>query len=185
MKKIMILNGAGRRNGNTAELIKAFTEGAQSVGNEVREFYLQTMNIHGCIDCQGCARANADANNPCVQKDDMAQIYEAYLWCDVIVFASPIYWFTITGTLKTAVDRLYAIQRKLGLDHSSRETALILTAGGDDFSQPIEWYSKFEKWMKWKNWGIVTATGKSYYNPDGKNPPEKVEEARKLGASIH
>ena len=71
MKKIMILNGAGRRNGNVASLLKSFTEGAQSVGNEVREFYLQTMNIHGCIDCQGCARANADPNNPCVQKDDI------------------------------------------------------------------------------------------------------------------
>ena len=45
MKKILILNGAGKKNGNTAELIKAFTEGAESAGNTVTEFYLQTMSI--------------------------------------------------------------------------------------------------------------------------------------------
>lgn len=48
MKKIIILNGAARKNGNTDALIKAFTEGSEETGNNVREFYLQTMNIHGC-----------------------------------------------------------------------------------------------------------------------------------------
>ena len=184
MKKIMILNGAGRRNGNVASLIKAFSEGVQNAGNEVREFYLQTMNIHGCIDCQGCARANADAQNPCVQKDDMAQIYEAFLWCDIIVFASPIYWFSITGTLKTAVDRLYAMLRKHGIHHCQKETVMILSAGAPEFTQPLAWYAGFEKWMHWNSLGTVLATGKSYDNPNGTVAPEKLEEAHKLGASI-
>ena len=180
----MILNGAGRRNGHVASLIKAFTESAQSAGSEVREFYLQTMNIRGCIDCQGCARANADANNPCVQKDDMAQIYEAYLWCDVIVFASPIYWFSITGTLKTAMDRLYAMMQKHGFERCMKETVMILSAGAPEFRQPLAWYAGFEQWLHWKSLGTVTATGKSYDNPNGVVSPEKLEEARKLGVSI-
>ncbi len=66
MKKIVILNGAAKKNGNTATLIKAFTEGAEAAGNEVREFYLQNMNIRGCLDCQGCARKESGAINPCV-----------------------------------------------------------------------------------------------------------------------
>lgn len=53
MKKIMILNGVTRKNRNTAALIEAFTEGAKSAGNEIREFYLQGMNIHGCLGCNG------------------------------------------------------------------------------------------------------------------------------------
>ena len=87
LKKIVILNGAGKRSGNTASLIKAFTEGAENAGNEVREFYLQTMNIRGCMDCHGCARKTKGDKQPCVQKDDMQQIYDAYLDCDVVVFA--------------------------------------------------------------------------------------------------
>ena len=49
MKKILILNGAGKKNGNTAALIKAFREGAEAAGNTVTEFYLQSMNIKGYI----------------------------------------------------------------------------------------------------------------------------------------
>ena len=56
MKKILILNGAGKKNSNTAALVMAFAEGAESVGNKVTEFYLQSMTIHGCLDCQGCGR---------------------------------------------------------------------------------------------------------------------------------
>ena len=88
MANIMILNGAARKNGNTAQLVKSFTEGAESSGNTVREFYLQTMNIHGCLGCNSCARAGKNSVNPCVQQDDMAAINEAFMASDVVVFAS-------------------------------------------------------------------------------------------------
>jgi multimeric flavodoxin WrbA len=81
MKKIIILNGARKKNGNTAALIKAFREGTEVAGNSVTEFHLQTMNIKGCLDCRGCAHKPAGDPAPCVQKDDMQQIYDAYLSC--------------------------------------------------------------------------------------------------------
>ena len=102
MKKIMILNGSPRKNGKTASLVKAFTEGAESVGNEVEEFYIDGMNIASCKACEACSRNGGH----CPQKDDMEKVNEAYIWADVIVFASPMYWGTISGQLKTAVDRL-------------------------------------------------------------------------------
>ena len=111
MAKICILNGAGKKNGNTAALVNAFREGAQNAGNEVMEFFIQSMNIKGCMDCQGCARKPAGDLAPCVQKDDMQQIYDSFIDCDVVVFATPVYWFTISAQLKLAVDRLYAVQR--------------------------------------------------------------------------
>lgn len=172
MKRILILNGAGKKNGNTAALIKAFTEGAESSGNEVKEFYLQTMNIHGCLDCHGCSRKQKGDPHPCVQQDDMNQIYEAFTDCDMLVFASPVYWFDITGTLKTAVDRLYAVQSNLGFEACNRDTVLLLTSGAptEQNQISIQWYNVFGQ-LGWKSLGMVLGTGKT-------------EEARELGASI-
>ena len=61
MKKIAILNGAAKKHGTTAAMLKAFTEAATE--NEIREFYLQTMNIHGCLDCGGCRRKEKKRRN--------------------------------------------------------------------------------------------------------------------------
>ena len=170
MAKIMILNGAARKNGKTAELIKAFTDGAKSSDNEVREFYLQDMNINGCLGCEHCSKAPKGAN-PCVQNDDMAMINEAFMSADVVVFASPVYFWTVTGTLKTAADRLYAELRSLGYGGFPRKSVLLMTAGGSDYSQGVRWYETFERNLGWKNLGEVLGTGKT-------------KEAYLLGASI-
>ena len=68
-KKIVILNGSPRRKGNTSMLVKAFAEGAESAGNTVTEFFLDSMDIHGC---KGCFCGHSGKECPCVQKDDMA-----------------------------------------------------------------------------------------------------------------
>ena len=170
MKKILILNGSPRKNGKTASLVKAFTEGAESAGNEVKEFYIDGMNIASCKACEACSRNGGY----CPQKDDMEKINEAYIWADVIVFASPMYWGTITGQLKTTIDRLYAIQNRLGYfsPGSQKETAFIMTARGGYYQQALDFYHIFTDIMKWKNWGAVLGAGKE-------------DEALKLGASIY
>ena len=152
MKKIVILNGAGKKNGNTAAMIEAFKVG--TVGNEVTEFYLQTMNIHGCLDCGGCRRKEKGSAEPCVQKDDMRQIYAAVREADVVVFASPVYWWDITGTLKTAIDRLYAPMVN-GSAGSPKETVLLMTSGGSPIDHMLDWYKNFEAWLKWKDIGTA------------------------------
>lgn len=83
-KKIVVLNGSPRANGNTKELVKAFVKGAESAGNTVQVFDLQKMNIHGCL---GCCMGGKDEASPCVQKDDMGLIYPAYREADVVVLA--------------------------------------------------------------------------------------------------
>ena len=167
----MILNGAAKKSGNTATLIQAFIEGAQKAGNEVKEFYLQGMNIHGCLDCQGCKEMKPGIDSPCVQRDDMDEIYKEFPDTDVIVFASPIYWWSISGTLKTTTDRLYGLFRSSKQMAIGKESALLLTAGGPDYSQPLAWYEGFERYMGWKNLGAVCGVGKE-------------DEARVLGESI-
>ena len=152
MKKILILNGAGKKNGTTAAMINAFKAGAE--GHEVTEFYLQTMNIHGCLDCGGCRRKEKGTAEPCVQKDDMSHIYAAAREADVIVFASPVYFWDITGTLKTAVDRLYAplMNHSIG---APKETVLLMTSGGSTIDHMLDWYRNFGNWLKWKDLGTV------------------------------
>ena len=168
MKKIVILNGAGKKNGNTAAEIKAFTEAASANGNEIKEFHIQNMNIHGCLDCGGCRRKPKDSEMPCVQKDDMNEIYPVFKEADVVVFASPVYWWDITGTLKTAIDRLYGSINNVS-DLSKKETVLLMASGGSTIDHMQDWYQNFEKWMGWKNLGAVM---------------NDADAARRIGSSI-
>ena len=166
MKKILILNGSPRKNGKTASLIRAFQEGAESAGNEVKHFYLHSMNINGCLACEACS----SNGGKCVQRDDMDAISEAYEWADVVVFASPMFWGTISGQLKITIDRLYAVQNKLGYD-VTRETALIMTARGSYYQQALDFYHIFTEALKWPDRGTILGAGRE-------------DEARALGASI-
>ncbi|MCM1320525.1 MAG: flavodoxin family protein [Bacteroides sp.] len=167
-KNIIILNGAARKNGSTQKLIKSFTDGALSAGHRVQEFYLDGMNIHSC---KGCLRAGRDNKSPCSQKDDMEQIYSVFAECDIVVFASPVYFWTITGTLKTAADRLYAELECLGYTRFAKESVLLMTADGGDYSQAVTWYRTYERNLGWKNRGEVLGKGKT-------------EAAYKLGVSL-
>lgn len=74
-KKIVILNGSPRKKGNTSALVRAFTEGAESSGNTVTEFFLDSMDIHGC---KGCFGGHSSRECPCVQKDDMDKISRSF-----------------------------------------------------------------------------------------------------------
>lgn len=167
-KKILILNGAARKNGHTAALVRAFSEGALRAGHAVHEFPLNDMNIHGC---RGCLRARRDPLSPCTQKDDMERIYAVFASCQVVVFASPVYFWTISGPLKTAADRLYAELECLGYGGFARESVLLMTAGGADYSQALTWYRTYERNLGWKNRGEVLGRAKT-------------DAARRLGANL-
>ena len=167
-RKIIILNGAARKNGNTAKLVDAFTDGATSAGNQVKTFYLDGMDIHSC---KGCLRAGRDSKSPCSQKDDMDQIYAEFEAADVVVFASPVYFWTITGPLKTAADRLYAELECLGYSGFPKQSVLLMTADGGDYSQAVTWYRTYERNLGWRNLGEVLGKGKA-------------KEAYRLGAFI-
>ena len=157
-KKIIILNGAARKNGNTAKLTAAFVEGVKAAGNQVSIFDLDDMEIHSC---KGCLKAGRDPKSPCSQKDDMERIYPAFAEADVVVFASPLYFWTITGTLKTAADRLYAELECLGYGKFAKKSVLLMTADGGDYSQAVTWYRTYERNLGWTNLGEVLGKGET------------------------
>ena len=155
MKKILVLNGSGRKNGYTSALVKAFIEGALESGNEVKEHFIHDERINACLGCDSCMRIHQ-----CVQKDeDMLKIYDDLSWCDVVVFASPEYWGTWTAKLKNVLDRMFGWFNKVGYD-AKRESVLLMTARGDDYSMALEQYHIFHKYLGWKDLGMVLGRDK-------------------------
>ena len=121
------------------------------------------MNIRGCLACDYCKDKTPEIN-PCVQKDDMHEIYEAFNERDVLVLATPVYFWTFSAQLKTALDRLYAyIMWRLPELSRSKKTMLISTGNADDYRDILNWYAGFEKYCRMKNLGVVTGKG----NTDG------------------
>ena len=168
MANILVLIGSPRKNGSTASLINAFIVGAKESGNAVREAYIHDMAIKQCLGCDSCMKTHSG----CVQKDEgMKRIYEGLDWCDVIVFASSVYFGYLTAQLKTVIDRMWAWFNLPGNFGIKKKVILISTARGTDYSAALEQYGIYSKYMGWKDLGHILGAGKEL-------------EAKELGASI-
>ncbi len=179
-KKIVVLNGSPRPNGNTAGLIAAFTEGAKTAGHSVTAFPLQSMRIGGCI---GCLQGGKDPASPCVQKDDMDKIYPAFVEADIVVFASPLYYWTISGQLKCTLDRLFAVAEcDPNYENPKKDCVLLMAAEGDGYAEVTMWYDNLMKYLNWTDLGKVLAGGVMKVGDIAGKPV--LDEARKLGAGI-
>ena len=180
-KKIVILNGSPRKKGNTSALVKSFTEGAESAGNTVTEFFLAGMDIHGC---KGCFGGHSSKACPCVQKDDMDQIYPAVKEAEVVVLATPLYYWNMSGQIRTAIDRLFALEEGDGnlLRGHDRSSALLMAAEGNGFDDVVLYYDHLMEHLRWKNLGHVLAGGNGDVG-DIQGKPE-LHEAYELGKSI-
>lgn len=109
MKNVLILEGSPRVHGNSAILAEEFARGAREAGCEVQTINVSRKKVAGCLGCNACYRNGGT----CVQKDDMAEIREAMVAADVIVLASPIYFYSMSSQLKAVIDRTYAFYREL------------------------------------------------------------------------
>lgn len=179
-KKIVVLNGSPRANGNTVGLIKAFEEGAKSKGNTVKVFDLQKMNIKPCL---GCLCGGKDKNSPCVQKDDMVKIYADYKDSDIVVLASPLYYYNISGQLKCTFDRLFAVAEcEPGYANPNKSAILLMAAEENGFEESVFWYERLMKHLGWTDLGKVLCGGVMAIG-DINGKPE-LEQARKLGSMI-
>ena len=178
--KIVVLNGSPRKNGNTSALIKAFSDGAISSGNHVTEFFLDEMNIHGC---KGCFGGGKHPDSPCVQKDDMDLIYPAYKEADIVVLATPLYYWSISGQLKCAFDRLFAVaESNTDYANPKKDCVLLMAAEGNGFEETLHWYEDLEKHIGWKSIGKVLCGG--VMNIGDIEGHKELQEAYELGRSI-
>ena len=180
-QNIVILNGSPRKTGNTAALVQEFARGAREAGNTVTEFFLDGMDIRGCKGCFG-GRSGRDC--PCVQKDDMNQIYPAVKESAVVVLATPLYYWNMSGQLRTAMDRLFALEEGEGnlLRGNGRSSALLMAAEGYGFEDVLTYYDHLMDHLRWKNLGHVLAGGNMDVG-DIQGKPE-LQQAYELGRSI-
>ena len=102
-KKVLILSSSPRRGGNSDTLCDEFLRGAQEAGHEVEKIFLKDKTIHYCTGCGVC-----NEGKPCPQKDDAPEIVRKMVAADVIVLATPVYFYTLSAQLKTLLDRCCA-----------------------------------------------------------------------------
>lgn len=103
-KKVLILSGSPRKGGNSDILCDEFMRGAQASGNEVEKIRVAAKKVAPCTACYYCN----NHGGACVQKDDMAEILQKMIDADVIVLASPVYFYSIDAQLKAVIDRTVA-----------------------------------------------------------------------------
>lgn len=151
---ILILNGSPRPNGNTAAMIAAFVEGAKKKEHQVNVIDVCNKKIAGCLGSEHC---HTKSRGVCMQKDDMQEIYKALEAAEMLVIASPIYYFGYSGQLQCAIHRTYAI----GIPRKLKKAMLILSSGSNNvYEGAIYQYKKaFLEYMNLQDMGIYTAYG--------------------------
>jgi len=118
-KKVLILSSSPRKLGNSNELCDRFMEGAVEANHQVEKVVLAEKKINYCTGCYACKK-----NGRCAQKDDMAQILDSMIAADVIVLATPVYFYTMCAQMKTAIDRTVARYTKI----TNKDFYFIVTA---------------------------------------------------------
>lgn len=149
--KIAILNGSPRKQ-NTEAMVNAFAEGAKEAGHEVEILHVGKMKIAGCLGCEYC---HGKGEGKCIQKDDMEKLMPAYLESDMVVFASPIYYFSMTAQLEAALQRVYCI----GKPAKATKAALLLSSASGAYDAAITQYKAFTGFTGIQDTGVCTATG--------------------------
>ncbi len=169
--KILILNGSPHPNGNTKALVDAFTKGAQSAGHEVVECPVGTMTVRGCLACEYC---HTKGEGKCIQKDDMDKIYPELASADLVVFASPVHYFSITGQLQSVIARFYA----LGKPRAQKYAMLLSSASPGVYTGIEGQYRSMLAYFKAEDLGIKEVVG------DDNKSGSALADAEAFGASI-
>ena len=121
-KKVTIINGSLRVMGNTDELLKALIKGTKKTEINSKQYVLRDKTIADCKGCYYCYN-----HSSCSIKDDMHEIHQELQNSDLLIFASPLYWWGVTGLMKTFIDRLYLYYPKKNAELIAGKKIIILT----------------------------------------------------------
>ena len=145
MKNILVIQGGGRPKGNTSQLIDSFVKGAVDAGNTVEVVSLIKNEVKGCLGCNVCRYGK-----PCVQKDAFNCLVPKIKAADCLVFASPLYFWTVSARIKSFIERFYCIAEEdpappLGRyeKYPAKDCALLMTAADNffwTFEQAVSYY---------------------------------------------
>ena len=153
--KITILMGSPNKNGSTKMLVNEFVRGAEEAGHSCDVVDVCHANIHPCTGCVACGY-----EGPCVQKDDVGTIRAKLLKTDMIVFATPLYYYGMSAQLKTLIDRFCAFNTSLNRRHL--KSALITVAWNADdwtFEALTAHYKALVRYINFEDQGMVLGYG--------------------------
>ena len=165
MKQILIVMGGGRPKGNTAQLVDAFARGVEEAGHSVEKVSLLRSEVKGCLGCNACRYGK-----PCVQKDGFNEMIPKIKQADLIVFASPLYFWTISSKLKAFIERFYCIAEEdpeplYGRyeKYPVKDSALLMTSADEffwTFNQAVSYYQfAIVNYIGFHDRGMVLAGG--------------------------
>lgn len=164
MKNILVVQG-GRINGNTSQLADSFIQGAKEAGHTVEKISLNKNEVKGCIGCNACRYGK-----PCVQKDNFNELVPKIKAADLIVFASPLLFWTLSSKIKAFIERFYCIAEEDPSPPFGRyerypvkDAALLMTSADDFFwtyEQAVSYY-KFTiiNYIGFRDKGMLLAGG--------------------------
>lgn len=125
-KNVLIVSSSPRRQGNSDLLCDQFLQGALEAGHNAETIFLRDHKVSYCVGCGHCI----EHKGTCTQKDEMARLAQKLLEADVIVLATPVYFYTMSAQLKTFIDRCCPYYTQL----SDRDFYFILTAAETDWN---------------------------------------------------
>lgn len=156
-KKIVVITGSPRKNGNSFAMTDAFIKAAEAKGHTVTRFDAAMKNLGGCHACETCYKTG----KACSFDDDFNTLAPSILEADAVVFTMPVYWYSIPAQIKCVIDRLFSLVVG-GKDIAGKKCALITCCEEDDMSVmdgvrvPIE---RSAALMKWHMAGEVLVPG--------------------------
>lgn len=176
--KIIVLFGSPNQNGSTKILVDHFVKGAKEAGHDCEVLDVCHMDVHPCIGCVACGY-----EGPCVQKDDVELIRTKLLSADMVVFATPLYYYGMTAQLKTVVDRFCAYNGSLN-GKRLKSTLLTVAWNADDwtFEALVAHYKTLVRYINFEDKGMVLGYGCG--TPSMTSRSEYPNEAYRLGKSL-
>ena len=178
MKKVIVISTSLRHGSNSDMLAEMFIEGAKAAGNEVEKVSLTDKNIQFCKGCMACQKLGR-----CVIKDDVNDIMAKVLKADVICWATPIYYYEMSGQMKTLIDRMNAMYEQ---EYQFRDVYLLTTAAEDEAETPKRAETGLSGWIgcypKSRLAGTLFCGGVNAAREIAGNP--KLQEAYELGKRV-
>lgn len=178
-KKVIIISTSPRVHGNSDTLAAYFANGARESGHDVEEISLTNKNINFCKGCLVCQN-----NKPCVIKDDANKIIESIKNADVVVFATPIYFYEMCGQMKTLLDRTNPLFIQ---DYQFRDIYLLATCADENEAAIDTAISGLQGWIqcfdKCKLKDVIKGLGIDQYGAI-KEHNDKLQEAYELGKKV-
>ncbi len=178
MKRVLILSGSPRKNGNSDMLCDEFMRGATENGNKVKKIRVAERKIGYCLGCYYCTKHNGE----CVLKDDMAEILQEIIDADVLVLASPVYFYSIDAQLKAVIDRTVA----RWLEVKNKEFYYIATCADEENASIETTFACFRGYADCvegaKERGCIYGIG-AYEKGEVKNTPA-MQQAYEMGKTV-